>query len=131
MSYRDRRVLDGVDLDLFAGRTVALLGPNGAGKTSLMRLVAVRLAPPAIQPAGIGSEVVLHPPVLPAPAEIRAAGDAPGLGSGFAAPTAASGPGFWSCRVSNRGGMHPGFHAPIPTCLVVTTWFDREFRVSS
>ncbi len=47
LSYRDRRVLDGVDLDLRAGRTVALLGPNGAGKTSLMRLVAGRLAPQA------------------------------------------------------------------------------------
>ena len=48
--------------------------------------VAVRLAPPAIQPAGLGSEVVLHRPVLPAPSEIRAAGAAPGLGSGLAAP---------------------------------------------
>lgn len=47
LNYRDRRVLDGVDLDLCAGRTVALLGPNGAGKTSLMRLVAGRLAPQA------------------------------------------------------------------------------------
>ncbi|MCJ2082544.1 ABC transporter ATP-binding protein [Methylobacterium sp. J-090] len=47
LSYRDRRVLDGVDLDLFAGQTLALLGPNGAGKTSLMRLVAGRLAPQA------------------------------------------------------------------------------------
>jgi len=48
--------------------------------------VAVRLAPPAIQLAGLGSEVVLHRPVLPAPSEIRAAGAAPGLGSGLAAP---------------------------------------------
>lgn len=47
LNYRDRRVLDGIDLELCAGRTVALLGPNGAGKTSLMRLVAGRLAPQA------------------------------------------------------------------------------------
>jgi len=47
LSYRDRRVLDGVHLDLHAGQTLALLGPNGAGKTSLMRLVAGRLAPDA------------------------------------------------------------------------------------
>ncbi|MGU3539226.1 ABC transporter ATP-binding protein [Methylobacterium sp. A54F] len=42
-----RRILDGVDLALRAGETLALLGPNGAGKTSLMRLVAGRLAPGA------------------------------------------------------------------------------------
>ncbi|WP_420890944.1 ATP-binding cassette domain-containing protein, partial [Methylobacterium indicum] len=35
-SYRRRRVLDRVDLDLARGETVALLGPNGAGKSSLM-----------------------------------------------------------------------------------------------
>ncbi len=45
LAYRDRRVLDRVDLALRAGETLALLGPNGAGKTSLTRLVAGRLAP--------------------------------------------------------------------------------------
>ncbi|KTS30718.1 ABC transporter [Methylobacterium indicum] len=44
-SYRRRRVLDRVDLDLARGETVALLGPNGAGKSSLMRLLAGRLVP--------------------------------------------------------------------------------------
>ncbi|MET7242951.1 ABC transporter ATP-binding protein [Methylobacterium sp. EM32] len=44
-SYRNRRVLDRVDLVLARGETVALLGPNGAGKTSLMRLLAGRLIP--------------------------------------------------------------------------------------
>jgi ABC-2 type transport system ATP-binding protein len=47
LAYRGTRVLEGVDLVLGAGETLALLGPNGAGKTSLMRLVAGRLAPGA------------------------------------------------------------------------------------
>lgn len=47
LALRGRKVLDGIDLALEAGETLALLGPNGAGKTSLMRLVAGRLAPEA------------------------------------------------------------------------------------
>ncbi|WP_335973361.1 ABC transporter ATP-binding protein [Streptomyces sp. CA2R106] len=35
-----RPVLDGVDLEVPAGRTVALVGPSGAGKTTVTKLVA-------------------------------------------------------------------------------------------
>lgn len=38
-------VLDGVSLELEAGRTVGLLGPSGCGKSTLVRVLAMLLAP--------------------------------------------------------------------------------------
>jgi ABC-2 type transport system ATP-binding protein len=41
------RALDGVDLNVEAGKAFALLGPNGAGKTTLMRILTTQLKPTA------------------------------------------------------------------------------------
>ena len=38
-SYKDHKVLNGLDLKISDGEMVALLGKNGAGKTTLMRLI--------------------------------------------------------------------------------------------
>ncbi len=39
-SYRDIRVLSGLDLRVRRGSVFALLGPNGAGKTTTVRILA-------------------------------------------------------------------------------------------
>jgi ABC-2 type transport system ATP-binding protein len=45
--FGDRVALDGVDLEVPAGKVVGLLGPNGAGKTTLMRVIFGVLPPDA------------------------------------------------------------------------------------
>jgi ABC-2 type transport system ATP-binding protein len=42
-SYKELRVLRGVDLDVARGSIVALLGSNGAGKTTMVRILATLL----------------------------------------------------------------------------------------
>ncbi len=44
-SYGPNRVLNGIDLTLRPGETLALVGENGAGKSTLMKIVAGYLAP--------------------------------------------------------------------------------------
>jgi ABC-2 type transport system ATP-binding protein len=45
--YQDTVALDGVDISLYEGETVALLGPNGAGKSTAIGLVLGLLKPDA------------------------------------------------------------------------------------
>src|SRR6476661_637177 len=38
-AYKDKVVLDGIDLDVRAGTIFSLLGPNGAGKTTTVNVL--------------------------------------------------------------------------------------------
>ena len=57
VTYRDRDVLDRVDLTIQPGERVALIGPNGAGKSTLLR-VAGGLLRPARGQAELGGRPV-------------------------------------------------------------------------
>src|SRR5215831_4027377 len=43
--YRQRRVVNGVSINVFAGEIVGLLGPNGAGKTTTFNMVVGVIKP--------------------------------------------------------------------------------------
>ncbi len=45
--YRDRRVVDGVSLEVESGEVIGLLGPNGAGKTTTFYMTVGMIKPEA------------------------------------------------------------------------------------
>ncbi|WP_323099590.1 ABC transporter ATP-binding protein [Intrasporangium sp. YIM S08009] len=47
LSYDGRRVVDGLDLDVPAGRVTAVVGPNGCGKSTVLRGLSRLLRPAA------------------------------------------------------------------------------------
>jgi ABC-2 type transport system ATP-binding protein len=52
------KALDGVDLEVEAGKVFSLLGPNGAGKTTLMRILTTQFEPTAGEACVFGLNVV-------------------------------------------------------------------------
>ncbi|MET8335626.1 ATP-binding cassette domain-containing protein [Streptosporangium canum] len=56
-SYKDKIVLDGIDLDVRTGTIFALLGPNGAGKTTTVNVLTTLLAPDAGKVVVAGHDV--------------------------------------------------------------------------
>lgn len=61
------RVLDGVTLDIRAGRPTVLLGPNGSGKSTLLRLLMRLIEPTAgriVADPGLRMALVFQKPVM-------------------------------------------------------------------
>ncbi len=57
-SFKDVKVLEGIDLEVSKGTVLALLGPNGAGKTTTVRILSTLLSPDGGQALVNGYDVV-------------------------------------------------------------------------
>jgi ABC-2 type transport system ATP-binding protein len=60
-TYGSTRALDGVDLEIPAGRVLGLLGPNGAGKTTTVRILTTLLRPDSGRAWVAGHDVLADP----------------------------------------------------------------------
>ncbi|HSS31188.1 MAG TPA: ATP-binding cassette domain-containing protein, partial [Nitrospiraceae bacterium] len=56
-SFRSRKVVKGVSIEVHAGEIVGLLGPNGAGKTTIFDMI-VGLCQPDEGAISLGEEVI-------------------------------------------------------------------------
>ena len=61
-SFRARKVVKGVSIDVHAGEIVGLLGPNGAGKTTIFDMI-VGLCQPDEGTISLGEEVITDLPM--------------------------------------------------------------------
>lgn len=43
--YLDKKVLDGITINIEKGKIVGLLGPNGSGKTTFLKIIAGLIRP--------------------------------------------------------------------------------------
>lgn len=60
-SFKDVKVLEGIDLTVAKGTVLALLGPNGAGKTTTVRILSTLLKPDSGQAEVNGHDVLTDP----------------------------------------------------------------------
>ena len=60
-SYKNKVVLDGIDLSVAAGTVTALLGPNGAGKTTTVHILSTLVRPDGGTAIVNGADVVKNP----------------------------------------------------------------------
>ena len=60
-SFGQKRVLDGIDLEIQTGSVFALLGPNGAGKTTMVRIMSTLIAADSGQVRVAGDDVLADP----------------------------------------------------------------------
>ncbi len=60
-SFKDKLVLDGIDLDIKEGTIFSLLGPNGAGKTTTVRILSTLSKPDAGQAWIAGKDLAREP----------------------------------------------------------------------
>jgi ABC-2 type transport system ATP-binding protein len=60
-SFKDKLVLDDIDLDIKEGTVFSLLGPNGAGKTTTVRILSTLSKPDAGQAWIAGKELAREP----------------------------------------------------------------------
>lgn len=45
VAFGERKVIDGIDLEVYPGETVAVIGPSGAGKSTIMKILTGLLEP--------------------------------------------------------------------------------------
>ncbi|MBM3834393.1 MAG: LPS export ABC transporter ATP-binding protein [Verrucomicrobia bacterium] len=60
-AYRQRRVVNGVSINVSAGEVVGLLGPNGAGKTTTFNMVVGLIGPDEGQVSFQGNDITRLP----------------------------------------------------------------------